>query len=302
MHSDPISTLLKTWRPPFLLLAVSAVLLATGIAYLDKVEVNPVILVGIFIAALCAHISVNSHNEYCDHKSKLDFATTKTPFSGGSGALQQDQKSERYVLISAFLFLGIASAIGFYFVLHSPMPMFLSALGLFSIGVVLLYTPLLNRFPLLCLLSPGFGFGVAITVGSYVVLAGQLTINIVWAGILMAVVANNLLLVNQVPDAKADKAHGRKHWVIRYGVRNSAFVYTIQWLIGLIALIMLILNSVFALWTAFALIPFSFGLVVAKKFLMLKNTQEFSHSIMGLNVVCAVITPALLGGILCVVA
>ena len=301
MSYAALRTVVQTSRPPFLLLALSAVFLSLGIVCLDGISWDIATAGLITLAAVLGHIAVNMHNEYCDHKSKLDFVTTKTPFSGGSGALQQNQGAESLILWLSLISLGLACAIGFYFVVNSSMPFLLVALGIFSIGLVLLYTPFLNRFPLLCLLAPGFGFGGAITIGSYVVLTEQLSTNSVLLGVFMAMVANNLLLLNQVPDATSDKAHGRNHWVIRYGIRSAGSVYLLQWLIGLFILIWVFVSNPINPWLALALVPFLLGLIVGITFLTVDSASQLTHSTMAMNVICAVVTPALLGGALCVV-
>ncbi|HID61917.1 MAG TPA: prenyltransferase, partial [Anaerolineae bacterium] len=81
---------LKTWflelRPQFLLLAVVLVPIGTAVAW-HQGSFNPAYFVLAWVGTVLAHISVNVLNDYFDHKSRLDFHTQRTPFSGGSGIL-----------------------------------------------------------------------------------------------------------------------------------------------------------------------------------------------------------------------
>ena len=70
----------------------------------------------VLTAALAAHISVNTFNEYFDLRSGLDLNTQRTPFSGGSGALPQHPEMARAVLAMAVCSLLVTAAIGLYFI------------------------------------------------------------------------------------------------------------------------------------------------------------------------------------------
>ena len=60
-------------RVPFLVLTLSCVLLGLGVAVWTSGEVSALQVVLAFIGAVCAHISVNSLNEYFDFRSGLDY-------------------------------------------------------------------------------------------------------------------------------------------------------------------------------------------------------------------------------------
>jgi 1,4-dihydroxy-2-naphthoate octaprenyltransferase len=79
-------------RPNFLILAVILGILGTSIAWYEHQEFGgPFNLGYAFLATfglIIAHAGVNIFNDYFDSRSKLDTKTQRTPFSGGSGAIQ----------------------------------------------------------------------------------------------------------------------------------------------------------------------------------------------------------------------
>ena len=219
-----LSTLIATSRPAFLILTFACLSVPFAFAYHEQQAINPFLASLIAIGALCAHIAVNMLNEYLDFTSGLDATTDKTPFSGGSGGLVAEPQAKHSVLIGAIIALIICCSIGFYISLIVGLP--LLVIGLLGVSIVLTYTPVLNRFPVLCLLAPGAGFGLLLINGSYFILTQTFNPNVLLVSLIVFFQVNNLLLLNQFPDIEADKAHGRRHWAIHYGRASAARIYT----------------------------------------------------------------------------
>ena len=217
-----LTCVVQTTRPPFLPLAVLCVALGAALAHHLGTPLRLDRLILIATAALCAHASVNQFNEYADFHSRLDFHTRRTPFSGGSGALPGFPPAGIAVLMTATALLVLTIGIGFSLALEAPL---LWPLGITGVLIVVSYTPWLNRQAWLCLLAPGTGFGAIIVAGSYLALGGNpvdSTLAIIWVPFALV---NNLLLMNQYPDMSVDRAHGRRHFPIRYGLPASNLVY-----------------------------------------------------------------------------
>jgi 1,4-dihydroxy-2-naphthoate octaprenyltransferase len=219
-----LSTLIATSRPAFLVLTFACLSVPFAFAYHEQQTINPFLASLIAIGALCAHIAVNMLNEYLDFKSALDTKTDKTPFSGGSGGLIAQPHAKQSVLVGAIIALIVCCIIGVYISLIVGLP--LLVIGLLGISIVLTYTPILNRFPVLCLLAPGAGFGLLLINGSYFILTQTFNPNVLMVSFIVFFQVNNLLLLNQFPDIEADKAHGRRHWAIHYGRASAARIYT----------------------------------------------------------------------------
>lgn len=205
-------TLVKTTRPAFLLLPFSIVALAGALAWHTGTDWSPLLFSLVLLGAISAHASVNVLNEVHDARSGLDDLTCRTPFSGGSGALQHNPQAIEYAQMLGLALLGVVMGLGLYFITLRSWE--LLPLGLVGIAVVLAYTPKITRSPLLCLIAHGIGFGPLMLVGSYFVLTGEYS----WLALAVSVIplflVSNLLLLNQYPDLEADRQIGRRHLII----------------------------------------------------------------------------------------
>ncbi len=212
-------------RVPFLALPIACVLLgiATCARGFGTLHIWHVLLV--FVGGVTAHISVNALNEYCDFRSDLDTRTTRTPFSGGSGALPEHPEMAWVALVTGGTALGITAAIGAFFLrLHS---LALLPIGVVGLIIIIAYTPRLTRQPALCLVAPGLGFGPLMVVGTQVALTGHAT-PLAWvASLIPFFLVNNLLLLNQFPDIEADRSVGRKHVLVVLGPRRCSIIYVL---------------------------------------------------------------------------
>ena len=207
-------------RPKFLTLPLVCIFAgyAVSLEYLTQAPLLDILLV--IILGLSAHISVNAFNEYFDFKSGLDFTTRRTPFSGGSGTLVNAPHLASKAKGLAVIALVVTSVTGLLLIYRHGWQ--LLTLGLVGVTVIYTYTQYLNRSPWLCLIAPGVGFGLCMTLGAAWVFSGHLHPGAWVMAILMTLLVVNLLLLNQFPDVNADRAIGRRHFPIVFGLRTSA--------------------------------------------------------------------------------
>jgi 1,4-dihydroxy-2-naphthoate polyprenyltransferase len=218
---------LKLWprlmRADFLYLDVACVMLATGAAIWTHGRINLLYLTLAFFGAVCAHISVNSLNEYLDFKSGLDLRSTQTPFSGGSGTLPARPDLAPIALRIGVVSLAVAAGIGLYFLLARGWA--LLPLGLLGLVVIVVYTNWITRLPLISLIVTGLGFGLLMVMGTYYVLTGRYSWTALFASLAPFFLGNCLLLLNQFPDVEVDRAVGRRNLPILIGRQASSVVY-----------------------------------------------------------------------------
>jgi 1,4-dihydroxy-2-naphthoate octaprenyltransferase len=217
--------LLGPLRPPFLLLPPTCVATGAGVAFRRTGQLSWAAVLLALVGAVCAHAAVNTLNEVSDFHTGVDARTQRTPFSGGSGTLQRRPELAGYALGIGLALALVTALIGGTFALRvGPAILPLGAMGL---AAVLLYTPWLNWRPLLCLVAPGLGFGICMVMGAAVVLGGGYSWAAFGASLVPFFLVNNLLLLNQFPDVAADRAGGRRHFVIVHGLRAGAVVYAV---------------------------------------------------------------------------
>jgi 1,4-dihydroxy-2-naphthoate octaprenyltransferase len=258
-----------------------------------QAEINFTLVLCCLSIATFGHISVNLFNEYYDAKSGLDESTQKTPFSGGSGALQQNPAALNAVKQFGIISLLIVVVLGVY--IASQVHLLLSVIGLIGIAIVLAYTPWLNQKTWLCLIAPGFGFGFLMVVGTYAALTGAISLFAICISLPVFCLVNNLLLLNQFPDVLADQSVGRKHFVIRYGYKGAALAYFGFVMVAYFAIVILTIVKLLPVWSLFALIGLPIGLLVALKASQYepKNVKAFLP-FMGINVMLTLGVPLIL--------
>jgi len=215
--------LLGPMRLPFLILTPACVLLGIGAAFYQSGRVDLLQAVIVLIGALAAHISVNALNEYFDFRSGLDLRTQRTPFSGGSGTLAAQPAMAPKALATGLVAMAVTAGVGLYFVFVRGAG--LLPLGLAGLLIIAIYTVWLTRYPLLCLIAPGLGFGTFMVMGTSFALTGQYSWTAFVASLVPFFLVNNLLLLNQFPDVEADRSIGRKHFPIVIGRRASSWIY-----------------------------------------------------------------------------
>jgi len=229
---------LKVWfletRPQFLLLSVVLAFLGTSIAWYDGYFHLGYALLA-FLGLLLCHISVNVLNDYFDYRSGIDLEVKRTPFSGGSGILPAALLKPRQVFWFGLVSLLVAVPIGIYFVIARGWQL----LPLLVVGAVcaLIYTPVITKvgWPEW---APGVGLGALPVLGAYFVQTAAYTLPAVVASIPSGILVHNLLLLNEFPDAAADRKAGRKTLPIVMGKSKAWVVYSVLtilvylWIIG----------------------------------------------------------------------
>ncbi len=293
----------KIWiaqtRANFLILAIllAAIGLILAIDAGAKVQFLDVAL--LFVGTILAHVSVNLFNEYSDYKTKIDFDTPRNPFSGGSGMLVNGHTKPGSVLGAAIATLALATVIGVYFILNSHWSILLFiALGACAI---IFYTNVLAKM-LLGEFFAGLTLGTFVVWGAYIVLAAEpttplrelLTLKVIMVSIPPGILTSLLLLLNEFPDAEADKKGGRYHLIIAFGKKKSAYIYTIALAITYILIILTPIIGASSYWLLIALLTIPLASKAAKAALVHYNDNDIIIPALGVNVLVVLGTDLLL--------
>lgn len=286
------ATIIGTMRPKFLVLTLVNLCFVAALASTQGAQWHWSFFSLIVLAGLASHIAVNMFNEFYDWQSGLDAITQRTPFSGGSGSLQQNPQAAKWVLVIAYMALGVLAVIGLYFVNLFGWP--LLALGLLGWGVIVSYSTQLVKRPWLCLIAPGLAFGPLMLIGSYIVLTQSIDLPIMVAASLVFFWANNLLLLNQYPDLAADQQVGRFNVVMKLGQRKALWVYQLfLWLPMFLLLAALAAQAVplgmgLGLAALLIVVPLSRGLA------KYKPDDVMAEKYLAMNVLMSILTPVLM--------
>lgn len=286
------AAVVRAARPNFL--ALAPVCAGLGIAIAWHQDETPALLDTILVltGAVLAHAAVNLLNEYEDFISGLDLSTRRTPFSGGSGALPESPEAATGVLVAAVTTLALVVAIGLYFIWLRGLPMFV--LGASGVVLVLSYTRWITRSPLICLLAPGLGFGPVMILGSLIALGGRLDPAALTVSLISLLLASELLLINQIPDADADRTVGRRHLVVTLGEPAAARVAGILLLSGYGVLVAGLMAGWLPEWSVLALIPLPAALWITFRLPGALNNPQQLNTILAVNVAVLLATLSLL--------
>ena len=218
---------LKTWmveiRAPFLLLPIVLSCIGAAMAYHEG-AFDAVLFVAFTAVLVLWHITVNTLNEYYDHKLGIDeHNTRRTMFNGGTGTLQAGLLSPREVLAAAVVCFIAGTVIGLALVVSVG----LILLPLLVLGAVftLLYTQGFAR-SMLGEVAAGLGLGFLPVLGAFMVQTGAVTLEAVLISVPSGLLTFNLLLINEFPDVEVDIPGGRKNLVTALGHRRAAVIYT----------------------------------------------------------------------------
>ncbi len=280
-------------RFPFLLLSPVCVFLAAGLALNVIDQIDWGLLGLITFCAISAHIAVNALNEYQDFHSGLDLQTERTPFSGGSGTLPKKPELAPLALKISIAAIVLTIVSGLALVYWRGTELLLP--GFAGVVLIALYTKVINRYPVLCLLSPGLGFGLLMVGGSYYALTGSYTEEVFLVSLIPFFLVNNLLLLNQFPDVQADRKAGRRHILIQHGFSAGTMVYLVFLILAALALIASVVIGSLPVYSLVGLIVIAFGLKVYSAASDYHENKSQLVPFMGMNVGMVLALPVLLG-------
>ncbi len=214
-------------RAPFLTATLAPIILGGAIAWATRDS----LAWGFFFLTLAAgaflHMGANVINDYFDHLSGDDTINTDfiRPFSGGSRVIQMGLLTPLETLTLAIVLFALSSGIGAYLAWASgPLVLAFGAIGLVS-AVFYCGWPFKWASRGIGELMVGLNFGTLMTLGSYYVQTERVDWTPAIASIPVAALITAVLYINEFPDFIADRAVGKKTWVVRLGRQRAAIAY-----------------------------------------------------------------------------
>ena len=234
----PLALYVAATRPAFLAASAVPALIGLASAYHGGVGIGLWSALLTVLGAVLAHAGINVLNDFYDSRNGTDALNTERlyPFTGGSRFIQNGVLSSHQTgwfggaLMLATMLVGLL-------LLAESGP------GLLAVGGAGLLIGWAYSAPPLALNSRGFGelcvavgFGLLIPLGADYVQRASFAALPLYAGLSFALLALDLLYINQFPDYRADRAVGKAHWVVRLGPRRSRWGYLLVVLLAYAAL------------------------------------------------------------------
>jgi 1,4-dihydroxy-2-naphthoate octaprenyltransferase len=222
-------TYIKASRPMFLIASVLAVLLGSSIGYSEAMHFDAFAFSLALFSVMCVHAGINVLNDVYDELNGTDRLNHERifPFTGGSRVIQNDILNVNQMRRWGILLLAISSIAGLVLLyLKGP---FVIVFGVAGIAIGYLYSapPIALASRALGEFAVALGFGVIIVTGAAWLQHGTID-TVTWlVSIAVGLWASNILLINEVPDATADRAAGKRTLVVFTGLTVTAILYSV---------------------------------------------------------------------------
>jgi len=232
-------------RPPFLTAAIMPVLVGSAWGHAASEGFDVVAALIALVATALVQAGANVINDVGDEIGGSDRANTERmyPYTGGSRFIQNGVMSlsqmQRYGvgLVAAAMLLGAVLAW-----LKGP-----TVVGLGLAGIVLAVA---YSLPPLKLASRGVGeltiaagFGVLPVMGAAWLQTGRFDLDALLVALPTGMWVTAILLINEVPDMRADALAGKRTWPVRFGVAGTRVIYATLHVIALLATLAMVFRG-----------------------------------------------------------
>lgn len=220
-----VTVLFKMSRPAQLAGITLVYVLGLLIALANGAEWNTSSMLVAYFIAIPISISIHYVNEYADFES--DALASRTPFSGGSGALPQSGLPRQIAWRAAWvaLLIGTSLALAAYFLAYLSLP----ALTLLALSA---FFGWMYSLPPLRLAWRGWGEldnallgGIALPVYAYAAISGRVDIYVILVCIPFGMLVFVNLLATTWPDRHADAQVGKFTLAARWQVTSLRLLY-----------------------------------------------------------------------------
>lgn len=251
------------WRvadPKITLASAASLFLGTCAAARDgRIHVGwlAVTVLGIFILEAAKNMS----GELFDWDSGTDQRVAeedRSPFSGGKRVLVDELMTRRQTAVVAFVLYALGGIVGVSIAIHEPRVLLL---GLAGAAVAFFYhaPPFKLSYRGLGEIAVLLAYGPMILCGAYLVQRGEIPPRVLGLSMPLGILIAAFLFVNEMPDARADEASGKRTLVVRLGKERAARVFALFPVAAFSSLLALpLLASVgLGVWGGFVALPFA---------------------------------------------
>jgi 1,4-dihydroxy-2-naphthoate polyprenyltransferase len=239
-------------RPKFLTASVLPVLVGTawGASVAGHVDLTVALLA--LLATALVHAASNVINDVGDEVTGTDRANVDYihPYTGGSRFITNRIMTLREMHRWAWILFGVASILGLALALmKGPVVV---ALGIAGIAIAVLYST-----PSVQLSGKGVGevcitlsFGILPVCGAAWLQSSIIDLPSLLIALPIGIWVMLILLINEVPDRKADGDNGKRTLVVRLGVDGARRLYQVSHVAAFAAIVALIAGGSLPWWVA----------------------------------------------------
>ncbi|MFZ5944900.1 MAG: 1,4-dihydroxy-2-naphthoate polyprenyltransferase [Bacillota bacterium] len=235
-------------RPHTLTASFIPVFVGTALSY-QKSSLNYPLLAAMLTASMLIQIATNIFNEYYDFKRGLDSEESV----GIGGAIVREGIKPKTVLALGLILYSISGLLGLYICYKTTW--WIALIGAVSMAVGYLYTggPYPIAYTPFGEIFAGLFMGVLITLISYFIHTGTVTLNVLLVSIPLAVLIGAILMANNIRDLDKDQEKGRRTLAILVGREKAIEVLTGMFIFSYLWVLYLVLTNYLPLWSLLAL-------------------------------------------------
>jgi 1,4-dihydroxy-2-naphthoate polyprenyltransferase len=266
-----LSVWFRVIRVRFLLASIIAVSVGLALNWWQNSSIELFDALLTFAGVMALHASVDLLNDFWDFKRGIDTKTTRTKMSGGTGVLPEGLLKPSSVYRAGVLFLIIGTIVGGYFVITDGI----------TIAIILGFTILSIYFYSTKIVDSGLGEffvavkGAMIVIGTLFIQSGEISLESIFAGIVVGALSSLVLFIASFPDHDADKSKGRKTLVIIVGKQKAAKLF---WVFPLMSYAAIMIGVWMNLFPLISMISFlSFPLVIKSGIGLQKNYDSIDN-------------------------
>ena len=238
LHERQRNLLAGIWRlvdPKIALASLIPFIAGAALAIDQRGSIEWGLALAAFLAIFLVEVGKNAVNDLYDFRSGADTAVRddeRSPFSGGKRVLVDHLVTERDLVVIAWIAFAAAGLIGLEIASRSRPELLL--LGALAALISILYAA-----PPFKLASRGLGelavfavYGPGIMLGTVLLLRGDVTVEAMVVSIALGFLIANVLLINEVPDERADRLAGKRTLVVRLGRDRVETLIALVFIVG----------------------------------------------------------------------
>ena len=235
---------------------------------------HPIYFLLVVLAVTINHMSLNMTDDYFDYLHSVDQAKDreKNPYSGGSGTLTSGlitPKQMYRVLMTGYVFTIL---VGIFLTITRGWEVFL--FGFIGVWSAYFYTapPIKYGYHGFGEVSQLLNFSIIIGLGSYFVVAKELSWEMVWTALPLGFMMFSMITINEIPDEKMDRAGEKGTLVVKFGAKTAAILYTIAMCIAYLIIIVGPIAGFTSYWTYLSLLTLPW--LVRTLIILFKNYHD----------------------------
>lgn len=232
-------------RPHTLTASFVPVFVGTMFAFIHDNVFHFGLFFAMMLAAILIQAATNMFNEYYDFVRGLD----KEDSVGIGGTIVRDGVAPKTIMRLALLFFVGAILLGIYICMATSW--WIAAIGVVSMLVGYLYTggPIPIAYTPFGELTAGFLMGTVMIAISYYIQTLQLSGDVLFISIPIALFIATIMLSNNIRDLDNDKESGRKTIAILLGRKNAIVFLALLFTIAYVSTAIFIVLGLLPLWS-----------------------------------------------------